>query len=550
MIRLHAISQKAGIALSALALAGMSLSPSMALAAESGSAPVAPSEKIETVNVTTSADGTVQDVEIDTLLKNDAGAARLVDQTSLTGVEADDEVEFEQSGNSIVWDADGDSVNYSGKSSAELPIEIKVTYTLNGKQVAAKDLAGASGKVVIRYDYENKSATQAQVNGSATDVVTPFTCVTAIMLDGESFKNVSVTNGKTVDDGTDIIVIGYAMPGLKGSLGKMAEDADIPEYVEVSADVQDFELKSTMTLVTAGLMSDFDTEDFDYDEMSDSADELSGAMSQLVDGSNTLSDGMDELAQGAGKLNEGAAGVASGAGQLAAGLKELHAGLEVAETEAKAGVENAKGQLDKIAGMANEVQKLATTLSEISNMVSYEKAQQVLSDSEFTKLSPENQETIKLLVNQSWAISNASEEFNKNVSGLSDISDAVKAFKEQLDKLPAGYEEAAKVSQQLLDGAEALASGANELSSGTSQLSSGISSAADGSDKLTEGLTAFNDEGITKITDLVKNDLGGLRDRVNALSANARAYDNFGGKAEGTASSVKFVYETEAITAD
>ena len=64
--------------------------------------------------------------------------------------------------------------------------------------------------------------------------------MTGMILD-DSFTNVEVKNGKVISDG-DKNMVGVAMPGLKGQLkvtsSDFSEDIDIPEYVEVTADVK------------------------------------------------------------------------------------------------------------------------------------------------------------------------------------------------------------------------------------------------------------------------------------------------------------------------
>ena len=81
----------------------------------------------------------------------------------------------------------------------------------------------------------------------------------------------------------------------------------------------------------------------------------------------------------------------------------------------------------------------------------------------------------------------------------------------------------------------------------TGDLSAGARSAAQGSDELAQGLVAFDREGLAKVVDTIDNDIGGFKARLSALSSAARSYDNFSGKAPGTPSSVKFVFETAAV---
>ena len=108
----------------------------------------------------------------------------------------------------------------------------------------SKGVSSNAGKVRIRFDYTNKSSLKVEVNGKTVEVSTPFVVCSAMFLSSDNFSNIEVTNGKTVEMDDQNIVIGYAMPGLSDSLQlknyEVTEDVDIPEYVELTADVTDF----------------------------------------------------------------------------------------------------------------------------------------------------------------------------------------------------------------------------------------------------------------------------------------------------------------------
>ena len=90
----------------------------------------------------------------------------------------------------------------------ELPIEISVSYTLDGKKISPKKLAGKSGHVVIRYDFENLSKVKAMIGGAEEEIYVPFAVVTGLVLDDTRFSNIEVTSGKVISDGSRSIVAG------------------------------------------------------------------------------------------------------------------------------------------------------------------------------------------------------------------------------------------------------------------------------------------------------------------------------------------------------
>ena len=196
-----------------------------------------------------------------------------------------------------------------------------ITYTLDGKSVSAAELAGKSGHVTMRFDYENSQYETKTIAGQSQRIYVPFAVLTGAILDSDNFRNVSVTNGKLVDDGDHTVVVGMAFPGLQENLALDTDKLEIPSYVEVSADVTDFSIETTLTVVTNSVFNDVDDDNLDkdaLDELSDDLDKLTDAMEQLMDGSDELFDGLDTLLDKSHDL-------ADGVGQLSSGLKKLDA---------------------------------------------------------------------------------------------------------------------------------------------------------------------------------------------------------------------------------
>lgn len=80
------------------------------------------------------------------------------------------------------------------------------------------------------------------------------------------------------------------MPGLTKSLDLQDnEDIEIPEYVEFTADVKNFESTTALTVATSDIFSKLDLSDIgDADDLQDKLDELSDATDELVDGAAEL----------------------------------------------------------------------------------------------------------------------------------------------------------------------------------------------------------------------------------------------------------------------
>ena len=283
-------------------------------------------EKDETVYVMTNADGGVQKVIVSDELKNATKAEALKDKSDLTNITNVKGTETYQKNadGTITWNAQGGDIYYQGTSEKTAPVQVKVSYTLDGKTVSADEIAGKSGKVVIRYDYSiDKDALKEQ---GAENV--PFLAMTGLILENANFSNITVSNGKLVDDGDRTVVMGFAFPGLKDIVNLGDEVAEIPEYVEVSADATSFKLNSTMTYATCEWAKAVNTDKLkDADDLSGALDQVSSAVTQLTNGSSQLYEGLSTLLQKSGEMKTGLDTLDKGADSLSTGANQLSQGL-------------------------------------------------------------------------------------------------------------------------------------------------------------------------------------------------------------------------------
>ncbi|MCQ2354941.1 MAG: hypothetical protein MJ102_07580 [Clostridia bacterium] len=299
--------------------------------------------KDETVYVLAGADGSVKKIIVSDWIKNALGAASLTDTTGLSDIEnVKGDESYTINGNAKVWDAQGNDIYYQGNIEKELPVGMTVTYTLDGKKVSVDEIAGKTGKVSIRFDYDNRQYETVKIDGKDEKIYVPFAMLTGMLLDNDCFRNVKVSNGKLINDGDRTAVVGIALPGLQENLGIGKDKIDIPDYVEITADATDFSFGMTVTIATNEIFNNLDTSKFDsVDGLAGSIGELTDGMNQLLDGSSALygglctllekSDelvsGIGQLADGAKALKDGAIALDDGAGQLKAGAAELAGGL-------------------------------------------------------------------------------------------------------------------------------------------------------------------------------------------------------------------------------
>ena len=365
------------------------------------------------------------------------------------------------------------------------------------------------------------------INGRQEKVYVPFAMLTGLMLDNDVFTNVSVTNGKIMNDGDRTIVAGLAFPGLQESLGLDRDTLDLPDYVEITANVERFELETTVTLAVNELFNDAastmeDNDDLDgLGELDDKLDELTDAMDQLIDGSSRLYDGLcalltsseelvkgiDQLAAGAAQLKQGAEGLSAGAAQLQAGAAALHQGLDqLAE------------QNDALNGGAVQV---------FQSLLASANSQLAAAGVQAPELTMENYSQVLDGVIAAAGESPAAQQ----VAALKASLDSYNGFYQGLQNYTAGVAQAKDGAEELNVGVDALKNGADSLSVGAGQLYDGIltmkgsapalidgvTQLRDGAMELSDGLKEFNEKGVQKLVDAFDGDLSSLADRLEAV---------------------------------
>lgn len=309
-------------------------------------------DKEEMVYLISDSQGNVQKTIVSDRLYNRDHLSTIQDKSDLSDIEnvKGDET-FTVKGEELEWKTDGNDIYYQGTTTKEAPVSVGITYYLDGKEIAPEELAGKDGRVKIRFDYTNKEKVTKTIDGAEEEIYVPFAAVSGMIL-GDNFTNIEVENGKTISDGDHNVVVGVAMPGLKESLGieeEDLEDVSIPEYVAVEADVTDFSLDMTMTMIVNH--SELDISNIDLTDVDEKVDEITDATEQLEDGSITLSAGIgtlresyDPFKSGVYTLKDGVISYTDGAKELAKGIRSLHDSVPAL----KKGVKSIKKGVDAV----------------------------------------------------------------------------------------------------------------------------------------------------------------------------------------------------------
>lgn len=432
-------------------------------------------DKDESVYLISDANGNVNKTIVVDHLKNKDKKDTLEDASNLSDIEnVKGKEKFTQSGDKLTWQAGGKDIYYQGTATEEPPVTQKVTYYLDGKEISPEDLAGKSGKVKIRFDYTNTTSYTETVNGEKQTVSVPFAAITGLVL-GDGFENIEVTNGKAEVSDSSSVVLGYALPGLKDSLGIKDKDLDgdvnIPEYMEMTADVKNFSMPAAMTFVVNA--SDYvSTDGIDTSDLDDMINDLKDASTQLQDGSKTLAEGTDTLADGLSTLQSKLGTFASGVGTLKSGLKTY--------TD---GVSTLSGGLNTLGNSTGALVSGADKLNDGAGQLASGSA------------------TLK-------------DGLKSYTDGASQLNAGLNQLNDNTGSLATGVTSLNDGAKTLSDGINAANKGAAGVSAGVAQLKTSIDTAKTGADSLAAGAKQV-DDGIGQLEQSLSDMPETIKDNIN-----------------------------------
>ena len=297
--------------------------------------------KSETVYAVMNGDGSIKSTTVSEHLYSASGLANVTDKTTLTDIQnTESDAEFTQNGEELVWNTNDTDVYYKGNTDKALPIDVKVTYALDGQEAALEDIIGKSGHLTVTVNLKNNETGTVNVNGKDRTIVTPLITAVGVILGGDA-ANVTAEHGMIESAAKSSVAAFVTLPGVKDSLsGLLPDEVDsIEDYLQdtvtVEADVEDFTCPQVMVACatsTAALGTDNVFDLSSINDLTDGINQLNDAMSQLMDGASQLVDGTSQLAggvlallDGANTLNNGAAALDDGLGQLTNGLDTLSA---------------------------------------------------------------------------------------------------------------------------------------------------------------------------------------------------------------------------------
>lgn len=553
-------------------------------------APVFAYTKQESVYSKVDATGKNYETIVTSHLQNDKKEDLLNDITDLLNIKniSGDET-FTQDGNTIVWNTKGNDIYYQGESNKELPVTFEVKYTLDDKEIEAKDLAGKSGKLCIKIEYTNHEAHEVTVNGKKETLYTPFIVGCGTVINNDKARNIKINSGKVIEDGTKSIILGISLPGMQESLGISKNKLEIPSTVEINMDVEDFEMENIVTYITPRIIEEKDLSIFDeLGNLYSQVNELKSASTQLVNGSAELKEGSNSLNNGAIELRRGITSAKTGAKTIETEVEKSIKALkndnsEVIDSKTMAYIkQSAKEQADaeyqkQAASIASQAQSTAVATvkkmltsgqeTEISKAVTKEAtsgATELITN--LTKsgvvLTAEQQAIIaKQFASTATSIAGTTATTTAGMVAGQTAKTVAKETAETTATTTAGViaEQVGKTAKEtftkqvvtqmgtLDNGLKELVSGLEKLENGSQTLSNGTNALNQGVQTLSNGMSQFDKDGISKISNYVNGDVKDLTTRLEKLQELSNEYNNFTMSEDNTADSVKFIVMMDSI---
>ena len=508
--------------------------------------------KSETVYAVMNGDGSIKSTTVSEHLYSASGLSGVTDKTTLTDIQnTESDAEFTQNGEELVWNTEDTDVYYKGNTDKALPIDVKVTYALDGQEAALEDIIGKSGHLTVTVNLKNNETGTVNVNGKDRTIVTPLITAVGVILGGDA-SNVTAEHGMIESAAKSSVAAFVTLPGVKDSLsGLLPDEVDsIEDYLQdtvtVEADVTELTCPQVMVACATSTAALGTSNVFDLSSINDLTDginQLNDAMSQLMDGASQLVDGTSQLANGvlalldgANTLNNGAAALDDGLGQLTNGLDTLsanNAALNAGAQQVADGVLASANKTLKEGGLIDEDMTWSDYEAVIDNILTmndktlaagrrkivrtvWEQAPS-FKDSQLdlalylsaTKTNHDLEAALKLMQNYDPSMlcglvqlltsedakNTAKAELKYQVENSQDMADvrALKTSLSQIQFFVSSVNQYTAGVQTAADGAHSAKDGSAQLAAGTKTLYDGVNTLNTGAGQLNDGAGRLND---------------------------------------------------------
>lgn len=503
--------------------------------------PVNALTKNETVYSKIDTNGNVIKTTVTDKLINDNKLDTITDLTDLDKIiNLSNNNTFNKDNNQITWNTSGNNLTYQGTSNKELPISINISYKLDGNSITVDDLLGKSGHVDITLKYTNNERNLVYVNGTNTYLYTPFIVTMGTIIKDTDATNLKITNGKIINNGLSNILVGISAPGLYESLN-MYELKDL-DTITISYDTTSFNLPTIYNVATSKLLEDNDLSIFNKlntltsasTSLKENIDALTEGSNKLLESSITLNNGTSQIYQNLSyvnqklkEINEGAINLDNGLNDIINTLNKVKESLNNSSNDESIG--KLKLLIDTDLNTANNLKAMNDTLK--ANYEEYN-LKNITYKEAITADPTMNLYNLKLAYENNYENNNQLITLlNSNASALTEtlttLNNIDTEVSNMLSTLTTYLEKAHDGSTELANGTTALSTGVNTLTTKVEELYNGTTALSEGINTLNTGITAYNEKGITTLSNTINNNLSGNISKIKKLADLGNNYQTF-----------------------
>ena len=266
------------------------------------------SSKEEVIYVMSDASGKITDMEAVNIFAG-GNITDYGDYSSVKMLNTTDSIT--QNGDKITFSSDADKVYYQGTMKEKnLPWNISIRYFLDGKEYSAKDIAGKSGALEIRFSVSKNEACQ-------DSFYEDYALQAAFTLDTEKCENIRATGATAANAGSKKQLTYTILPGR-----------GIDTVIQ--SDVTDFQMDA-VSINGIRLNLNFTVDD---EALTEKVDGIISAVGTVNDGAAEVNSGVGQLADASGTLSSGLSAIKDKNSQLTGAAYTAYEGLCTAATTA------------------------------------------------------------------------------------------------------------------------------------------------------------------------------------------------------------------------
>lgn len=439
----------------------------------------------------------------------------------------------------------------------EIPWDINIRYTLDGKSISSEELAGKSGNLEISFDIKkNDTVDEVFFNNYALQI--------SLTLDGDKCSDIIADGGTIASVGNNKTITYIKLAGEEASY-------------TINSNVENFEMDSiSFNGLNMDMNVDVNVDDMtsSFDTLVDAIDKLNDGASELKSGVDTYKNGVSTLYTGSSKLLEGVSSYKSGVNSLDKGINSLQSGLNGYKDGVNSLYSNSQKLLEGAKSLNSGVKALEYGVSSLNqgvnnlesglntlaygsssykqNVNSYAQSVNQVVSALKSSLTPEQIEALNLdaLVSGAQGLASAYENIDLGINnskvGASSISDGAGSLANNIGTLSQGSNNLYSGIEALSSGSSALLSGINEIEGGASSLKSGSSALVSGINEIEGGASSLK-SGSSALVSGINEIEGGASSLKNGSSTLVSGIDSIG---EGVSALSKGTNELNSKTSN